>query len=86
MDKIQSFVSVFSSANLRCFMIVLIFENKHKVVGDINFLNLLVLPVLSRFSESRSSSGSTPSVRLSIRLSVRLSVRNTFGVPSLCNL
>ena len=45
---------------------------------------------LRRFSESRSSSGSTPSVRLSvrssIRSSVRPSVRNTFGVPSLCNL
>ena len=33
---------------------------------------------LRRFSESRSSIGSTPSVRLS--------VRNTLGVPSLCNL
>ena len=45
---------------------------------------------LHRFSESRSSSGSTPSVRPSVRPSVcpsvRLSVRNTLGVPSLCNL
>ena len=37
---------------------------------------------LRRFSESRSSSGSTPSVRPF----VRPSVRNTFGVHSLCNL
>ena len=45
---------------------------------------------LRRFSESRSSSGSTPSVRPSVCLfvcpSVRPSVRNTFGVHSLCNL
>ena len=45
---------------------------------------------LRRFSESRSTSGSTPSVRPSVRSyvcsSVRPSVRNTFGVPSLCNL
>ena len=45
---------------------------------------------LRGFSESRSSSGSTPSVSLSVCSfvcpSVRLSVRNTFGVPSLCNL
>ena len=56
---------------------------------------------LRRFSESRSSSESTPSVRRSssestpsvcpsvrsfVHLSVCPSVRNTFGVPSLCNL
>ena len=45
---------------------------------------------LHHFSESRSSSGSTPSVCLFVRshvcLSVHPSVRNTFGVPSLCNL
>ena len=33
---------------------------------------------LRRFSKSRSSKGSTPSVRLSVRI--------TLGVPSLCNL
>ena len=45
---------------------------------------------LRRFSESRSSGGSTPSVRPSVRSYVRSfvrsSVRNTFGVPTLCNL
>ena len=41
---------------------------------------------LLRLSESRSSSGSTPSVHMSIRPYVRPSIRNTFGVPSLCNL
>ena len=34
---------------------------------------------LRRFSESRSSSGSTPSIRLSVR-------PKHFRVPSLCNL
>ena len=40
---------------------------------------------LHRFSESRSSSGSTPDVRLSV--AVRLSVRNTLGcqVSVICN-
>ena len=37
---------------------------------------------LHRLSKSRSSSGSTPCECLF----VRPSVRNTFGVPSLCNL
>ena len=41
--KFLSFVSVFCYANLRCFMIVYIFTDKHKVVGDIDSLNLLVL-------------------------------------------
>ena len=42
---------------------------------------------LRRFSESRSSSGSTPSVRSSVRPSVRPSVRNTLGyqVCVICN-
>ena len=39
---------------------------------------------LRRFSESRSSSGSTPSVRPSVRSSVRPSVRNTFGGYIVC--
>ena len=38
---------------------------------------------LRRFSESRSSSGSTPSVRSSVRLSVRPSVRPSIR-PSVC--
>ena len=38
---------------------------------------------LRRFSESRSSNGSTPAVRPSVRPFVR---PNTLGVPSLCNL
>ena len=37
---------------------------------------------LRRFSESRSSSGSTPSVRLCVRPSVCPSDHNTFWVPS----
>ena len=42
---------------------------------------------LCPFSESRSSSGSTPSIWSSEHLSVRLSVRlKHFRVPSLCNL
>ena len=41
--KFLSFVSVFCSANLSCSMIVHIFKDKHKVAGDINSLNLLVV-------------------------------------------
>ena len=41
--KFFSFVSVFCSANLSCFMIVHIVQDKHKVAGDINSLNLLVI-------------------------------------------
>ena len=41
---------------------------------------------LRRFSESRSSSGSTPSVCSFVCSFFRLFVRNTFWVPSLCNL
>ena len=37
-----SFVSVFCSATFRCSMIVHNFTDKHKVVGDINSVNLLV--------------------------------------------
>ena len=49
--------------------------------------HILSLFYLRRFSESRSSSGSTPSGRLSVRTSVRLSVRPKHcRVPSLCNL
>ena len=40
--KFLSFVFVFCSANLSCFMIVYTFKDKHKVAGDINSLNLLV--------------------------------------------
>ena len=41
--KFLGFVSVFCSANLRCFMIFRIFKDKHKVAGDKNSLNLLVV-------------------------------------------
>ena len=41
--KFLSFVSVFCSMNLSCSMTVHIFKDKHKVVGGINSLNLLVL-------------------------------------------
>ena len=41
--KFLSFVYVYCSVNLSCFMIVHIFKDKHKVAGDINSLNLLVL-------------------------------------------
>ena len=40
--KFLSFVSVFCSVNLSCFMIVHIFKDKHEVAGDIHSLNLLV--------------------------------------------
>ena len=40
--KFLSFVYVYCSVNLSCFMIVHIFKDKHKVAGDINSLNLLV--------------------------------------------
>ena len=68
------------------------FLGKHRplvksVLPKVNFY-------LCHFSESRSSSGSTPSVRPSVHLSVHLlvcssvspSVRNIFGLPCLCNL
>ena len=46
--KFLSFVSVFCSANLSCSTIVHIFKNIHKVVGDINSLNLLVYKYCER--------------------------------------
>ena len=44
--KFLSFVSVFWSANLSCFMIDHIFKDKHKMTGDINFLNSLFFMLL----------------------------------------
>ena len=41
--KFLSFVSLFCSANLSCFMIAHIFKDKHKVSRNITSLNLLVL-------------------------------------------
>ena len=41
--KFLSSVSFFCSANLNCFLIAYIVKDKHKVAGDINSLNLLVL-------------------------------------------
>ena len=40
--KFVSFVSVFCSVSLSCFIIVHIFKDKHIVAGGINSLNLLV--------------------------------------------
>ena len=40
--KFLSFVFVFCSANLSCFMIVRIFKDKHKKAGDIYSPSLLV--------------------------------------------
>ena len=47
--KFLSFVSVFCSVNLSCSIIVHIFKDKHKVAGNINSLNLLVVIVLLLF-------------------------------------
>ena len=46
--KFLRFVSVFSSANLSCSILVHIFKDKHKVVGDINSLTLLVYNYFER--------------------------------------
>ena len=47
--KFLSFVSVLCSVNLSCSIIVHIFKDKHKVAGNINSLNLLVVIVLLLF-------------------------------------
>ena len=52
--KFLSFVFVFYSVNLCCFMIVHIFKDKHKVAGEINSLNLLVLFVLYMYPKCRA--------------------------------
>ena len=41
--KVLSFDSAFCCPNLSCFMIFNVFKDKHKVAGDINSLNSVVL-------------------------------------------
>ena len=41
--KFLSFVSIFCSPNSSYFMIVHIFKDKHKVAGNMNSMNLLLL-------------------------------------------
>ena len=57
-------------------------DTSHASYASLHWKMDMMIYYLRRFSESRTSSGSTPSVRPS----VRPSVGNTFGVPSLCNL
>ena len=54
--KFLSFVSVFCSVNLSCFMIAHLFKDKHKVAEDINSLNLLVLFLKGLFPSTPESS------------------------------
>ena len=56
--KVSSFVSFFCSANLSCFMIAVMFKDKHKVVGDIKSLNLLFENHLAR--EERANCFTSP--------------------------
>ena len=53
-----TFVSVFCSVKLSCSMIIHIYKDEHKVMGDINSMNLLVLYMffLLLISQSENSS------------------------------